>query len=126
MIGELNKYTGLSYSDFDCWQFICHYYHNELGIMLPTFENEYSNCDDEKNIDRIYSREMAKKIWPRVKNPSWPDLAVFRIDGELWHAGIIVGEQHMLHIQRGCNAVIEKFTNLRWKNRLHGFYRYRG
>ena len=124
MIGALSKYIGLSYEQYDCWQLICLYYDRELGISLPTFEGEYENGDDRDSIERIYTRELARRTWPAVAEPAWPDLAVFRIDGNKWHAGIVVGAKHMLHTQRGCNSVIEKYTNLRWKNRLYGFYRY--
>jgi cell wall-associated NlpC family hydrolase len=126
MIAGLNKYIGLPYEQYDCWQFICHYYNQELGILLPTFAGEYRNGADHQNINRIYTRELARQIWPAIEDARWPDLAVFHIDGEDWHAGIVVGAKHMLHIQKGCNSVIEKFTNLRWKNRLYGFYRYQG
>lgn len=122
----LPQYIGLSYDDYDCWQFICHYYEQEFGIALPTFEGQYRDGDDRRAIGRIYSREMARKIWPRVTRPSWPDLAVFKIAGRQWHCGILVGVKHMLHIQRGCGSVIEKFSGPRWKNRLYGFYRYAG
>ncbi len=126
MMAALNQYIGIPYERMDCWQIICHYYNHELGILLPTFEGQYINGDDAKAIERIYTRELARKTWPKIDKPVWPDLVVFRIDADKWHAGIVVGDQHMLHTQRGCNSVIENFTGLRWKNRLYGFYRYAG
>lgn len=125
-IAGLNNYIGLAYDQYDCWQLICHYYNQQLGIDLPTFEGQYRNGDDKQNIARIYTREMAREIWPAVRDARYPDLAVFKIDGKLWHAGIVVGKKLMLHTQRGCNSCLENFTNLRWKNRLYGFYRYAG
>lgn len=126
MIANLAKYIGLPYEKYDCWQLICHFYKNEFNIVLPTFEGEYASGYDRKNVRRIYTREMARRIWPQVDDPVPPDLVVLRINGKDWHAGIMVGSKHMLHVQRGCNSVIEKFTSIFWKNRVYGFYRYAG
>ena len=123
---DLSKYIGIPYEKYDCWQFICYVYRKELGIRLPGFNGEYESGYDTKKIDYLYTREMAKKIWPQVEIAKWPDLAVFCIDGDKWHAGIIVGNDKMLHTQEKCNSVIERYTNIRWKNRLYGFYRYAG
>ena len=123
---DLSKYIGLPYEKYDCWQLICHFYKNELGITLPTFEGEYASGYDSKNVRRIYTREMANKIWPKVENGKPYNLVVLRINGENWHAGIMVSKKHMLHIQRGCNSVIERFQSAFWKNRIYGYYRYNG
>ena len=118
------KYIGIPFEKMNCWELICHYYGSELGIVLPSHEKNYRDADDKKTISRLYESEIASKTWPRVENPKYPDVAVFRIAGYLWHAGLILNDGKMLHTQRGCDSVIESFRNARWKNRLYGFYRY--
>jgi hypothetical protein len=124
MIAIDNKYIGIPFEEMNCWQFICYYFKNELNIKLPCYQDKYKNAEDKESITKLYSQELASKIWPEIKMPIYPDIAVFKIDGYLWHAGIVLGNNYMLHTQKFCNSVIEKYTNLRWKNRLYGFYRY--
>lgn len=126
MITVDEKYIGIPFAEMDCWQLICHYYANELGIALPCYLDEYVDADDILNIRRIYDRETANRTWPAVADPRYPDLAVFKINGYLWHVGIVVDEikKMMLHTQRGCSSVIERYDSMRWNRRLYGFYRY--
>jgi len=120
-----NEYIGIPFSKMDCWQLVCHYYKAEFKIMLPAHEKKYKSPSDRKAIEKLYEKEIAEKTWLSVKDPQYPDIAVFKINGSLWHCGIIVGKNKMLHTQRGCDSVIERYNNARWENRLYGFYRYR-
>ena len=126
MIEIDNKYIGIPFEQLNCWQFICHYFKHEFNIKLPCFTGEYQDAYDNKNIAKIYTRELANKIWPRVKSPAYPDLVVFLIDGFKWHAGIVLDNVSMLHTQERCDSCIERYIGPRWKNRLYGFYRYQG
>jgi len=124
MVAIKNRYIGIPYEKLRCWELICHYYANELGIALPTHENNYRDENDQKTISMLYRHEIALKRWLEVDKPKYPDIAVFKINGHLWHCGIVVGNMKMLHTQRGCQSVIESYKNARWKNRLYGFFRY--
>ena len=124
MIAVDKKYIGIPFDVMNCWQFICHYFRTEFTIELPDFNDEYTDADDKEKIVRLYERETANRIWPPTDHPQHPDIVVFKINGYLWHAGIVLGDRRMLHTQRGCNSVIEKYNSHRWRNRLHGFYRH--
>jgi cell wall-associated NlpC family hydrolase len=52
------------------------------------------------------------------------DVIVLRMRGEPMHVGMVLGDQQMLHIERGINSVIERYGSLRWKNRVVGFFRH--
>jgi len=124
MVAIKRQYIDIPFEKMDCWHLIVHYYANELGIVLPAHEKDYRDADDQKSISKLYKDEIASKTWPKVEKPKYPDIAVFKINGHLWHAGIVIGGKNMLHTQRGCNSVIERYDRSRWKNRLYGFYRY--
>jgi hypothetical protein len=40
------------------------------------------------------------------------------------HGGIVLDSCRMLHIERGLDAVIERFYGMVWKDRIEGFYRF--
>lgn len=39
------------------------------------------------------------------------------------HIGLVTSPGFMLHIEEGCDAVIESYRSVHWKNRIAGFYR---
>lgn len=118
----VEKYVGLPFETYNCWQLICLVYKNEFDKQIPTYENEYKDALDRKNIDTIYTRELA--VWIKAKTPQIPDVIVCRVKGQPWHAGIVVSPNEMLHTQRYINAVVERYDGYTWKNRIIGSYRY--
>jgi len=120
--GWVEKYVGLPFEEYNCWQLICLVYRNEFKINLPTYENEYTDALDAKKIKKIYEREL--KIWTSIKTPQPPDLIICRVRGQPWHTGIVIAQNEMLHTQRYSNAVIERYDRFTWKNRIIGFRRH--
>lgn len=59
-----------------------------------------------------------------VTNPAEGDLIVLNIGAKPAHIGIVTAPGWMLHAYAGGSAVIEGYTNMCWRNRIDGFYRY--
>ena len=121
--GWVEKYVGLSFEQYNCWELICLVYKNELSISLCTYKNEYDDALDRKNIASIYTRE-TRDTYIKVDNPQPFDVVVCRVRGQPWHACIVIVPNEMLHTQRYIDAVIEHYDQFTWKNRIIGFWRY--
>lgn len=57
-----------------------------------------------------------------VKIPQEGDLIL--IKAEIWHAGLVISEGHMLHTFPDGTAGIERYDGLKWKSRVRGYYRW--
>ena len=119
----VKKYVGLSFEEYNCWQLVCLIYKNELNIILDTYKNEYYDPLDRENIGSIYAREMAH-TYIKIDKPKMFDVVVCRVRGQPWHTGTVIAPNEMLHTQRYINAVVERYDQFTWKNRILGFYRY--
>jgi cell wall-associated NlpC family hydrolase len=120
----VQKYIGLEFEDYNCWQLVALIYKREFNIEIPTYEDEYKNALDRDAIAEIYAREL--QVWVKTDEPKVPDVVVCRVKGQPWHAGTMVTPGIMLHTQRHLNAIIEHYDRFTWKNRIIGFYRYYG
>ena len=118
----VEKYVGLPFEIYNCWQLICLVYKKEFNTLIPTYENEYDDALDKEKISKIYAREL--KLWVKTDVPKPPDIVVCRVKGQPWHAGIMLDEGTMLHTLKHVNAIVEHYDRFVWKNRVLGFWRY--
>jgi hypothetical protein len=123
-----DKYIGLPYLDngrtptgVDCWGLARLVYKDEFGIDLPSYTEEYIGGTDPHIVQVV---ELYKDNWETTTTPDIGDLCLFNIFGEPMHVGVFVGNNKFLHCRRGSDSVIESLTNIKWKNRFVGFYKY--
>lgn len=114
-----------------CWQLVQDVYRNELNIKLDDFkafsENDFA---DAMRVSRTFKQELLK--WERVGTPGEFDVAVmagYTTDHEKLvraplHAGIVVGNDRILHIERGMNATCVLMTHWSVKFRIIAFGRH--
>lgn len=124
-----NKYVGLPFIDKgrgekggDCWNLVMQVYKNELGIELPSYDEEYEDTHDKGNCARIVVEEKSK--WIDVDKPQEFDVIITRIRGVPMHVGIVTKVGSMLHCSQGIGTVHEKYTSTRWKTNIIGFARH--
>lgn len=129
MIYNFSKYIGIPFTDHgrnesgcDCWGLIRLIYKNEFGIELSDLGPIYKSTTDENGMRHLYSSQLPN--WKIVKTPRVGDVVLLRIRGVPIHVGIVVGNSKMIHVERGIDSVIERFTSGIWNNRIEGFYRY--
>jgi sulfur carrier protein ThiS len=125
---DINYYIGLPFKGggreidgLDCWGLARLYYHNELGIDLPSFNSAY-HIDDSLRIQELISQ--YREGWDRVETPSPGDLVVFNVLGEAVHLGIVLDCNQFLHIREDRDSVIENLNGVKWNRRIEGYYRY--
>lgn len=126
--GWTNKYVGIPYRDkgrdtsgIDCYGLARLVYKEELGIDLPSFDDEYL-AHDQNSQSELTAR--YKEQWIPVEEPKEADLVVFKIAGFESHIGIVVNDKQFLHARSGQDSAIETFDSFKWKNRVAGFFQY--
>lgn len=127
-----NKYVGIpfvekgrDFSGLDCWGLIRLVYMEQLGIVLPVFD-EYT-LEDKQVVDSLISGNMDP--WKEV-----PEGEEQVGDGLLMelirrpHIAVVVSPASglMLHTERVYGARIQDYRSSEYRNRLRGFYRYVG
>ncbi len=124
-IGLRFKEHGRDTSGLDCWGLSRLVLAEQFGIALPSFITEYERTTQVDKISDLIERETAK--WRLIKSGDelCGDIIVLRVRGKPMHVGLVLGDEQMLHVERGIDSVIEKYSKPSWKNRISGFYRYK-
>jgi hypothetical protein len=118
----VDAYIGLPFAEIDCYNLIRKVYIEQFTIDLPDLTEEYKNAFDIDNITGLYAREMRQN-WMECEKPIFGCVGVFRVIGQLWHCGMIVNWESMLHTQHSSiNSCLESFDSLERKNKRVGFY----
>lgn len=126
------RYIGLSFEargrdrrGLDCWGLVRLVLAEQCGIAVPCHAKSYAHATDAARIGAIVSDEIPR--WRAIApgDEELGDVVVLRMRGTPMHVGLVIGDGQMLHIETGINSAIERYTNLRWRERVEGFYRYR-
>lgn len=129
-----NEYVGLPFADkgrtregCDCWGLVRLVLHEQFGIDLPSYTDDYTSTADNAGIAGAIDSNMAG--W-RIVPPGEAregDVALFRIGGLPLHVGVVIGDvRYMLHVCMGIDACTEQYRAPRWLSRLEGVYRHEG
>lgn len=109
----------------DCWRLLCLIYKEQLNIDLP----DYADVTMEDNLSSLLKitklMKQDKDQWQKVDVPNMYDMVLLRTGNMLYHAGMIIDRNKMIHVDRGIDSVIERFDSHMWKDRVEGFYRYK-
>ena len=129
---DFNQYVGLPYRDkgrdrsgLDCWGLLRLVYHEQAGIALPSYAEDYVTAEDRQAIaDLIAGRRQP---WSEVAEET-----VKPLDGLLMchaglerHIGIVVRRGLVLHVGLEIpESRIESYRSLRLKRRVSRFLRH--
>jgi hypothetical protein len=121
----VKQYIGLPFEVCNCWQLICRVYRDQLAIRLPFLDDQYADPFDREAISKLYETVLAQ-VWLRTDTPELLTAAVFRMQGQLWHVGLVITKDTMLHTHPKIDSSLERFNNKIWAHRIEGFYKYVG
>ena len=123
----VNQYVGIPYADqgreqigLDCWGLVRLVYQQELGIVLPGFEDTYETSEDPGDL-----LARAWDVWQAVETPGEFDALLFWTDhpGLPTHVALSIGGRRFLHcFHTGC--LVCDLDHRYWKRRYIGAYRY--
>ncbi len=108
-----------------CWRLFCAFYAAELGIVLPTYDDQVSD-DNGPALAALIIQELG--AWREVARGTerYGDGVLLRIAGAPSHIGVVMGQGRMLHVlMDGHESCVESYRTPKWAARVEGFYRHR-
>ena len=117
---------GRDRAGLDCWGLVRLVMAEQFNIALPSHAHEYHRTTEVDKISALIEREAVKWKIVGAGQEICGDVIVLRVRGKPMHVGMVLGDRHMLHIERGINSVIERYSGPQWAERIAGFYRYKG
>jgi cell wall-associated NlpC family hydrolase len=113
---------GRDYDGTDCWGLCWLFYRDELGRSLPSFSGEYRVEDREILSELIHQSKALVNAVP-TREPEYGDLVLMKFRALPVHVGVYIDDQHVLHILKGINSVVESMRSPRLTGRIEGWYR---
>jgi hypothetical protein len=89
----------------------------ELGKDLPSW-NAYTDLADKGGISELL--EGALPQFKRLDSPELFSIVLLRSPQNVFHVGIAIDGERMLHVNVGKDACVESFSRL--QHQLKGFY----
>lgn len=121
IIGKPFKYTGRGPDSFDCYGVAVELY-RRAGIKLP----DYDSSEDEFKQASGFS-DGASKYFELVDKPESMDIILFQILPKyITHCAVYLERGNFIHITHKTCVVVENLNHVLWRQRLRGFYRWRG
>jgi cell wall-associated NlpC family hydrolase len=115
---------GRSFAGADCWGGIILWYWHFLHIVIMDIDEEYT--PDWKFKGKNYFIENYQKQWDKISDTRKHDVVLFKNEaGVVYHAGVYLGDGQFYNIVRAGGAICRLDTS-GWKERVEGFYRFKG
>lgn len=131
---DVNTYVGLrwkkggrSTAGFDCWGLVRHVLAQEADLHLPRLDHLfYEPTRDTRELLRgiaQYTKTMEGWSPVSVAHKQRFDVIHLRSGGPI-HFGIMVDERRFLHIERGCDSIVESVGSMQWARKIKALYRH--
>lgn len=98
---------------------------NECGIILPSFDDLYENTIDKDSVSGAI-KTVQKELFKTVEKPIPFDVVILKMCGLPMHIGIVTKTNFMIHCSKDIGVSHEKYTGMKWKDKIIGFVRYDG
>ena len=105
-------YVSLSYDQVNCWGLVRLVYKEIYGVELLEVHEQ-----GELITDGFW------RLVPENENKQTSDVLLFKDSKIDRHVGILLNDHYMLHADRNCGTVIERWGARTWVPRLRGVYR---
>lgn len=122
-------YIGLQYKDqgrdrtgLDCWGLVRLVLFEQFDIDLPSYTEEY---EDPKTMEKAIEEHTKDLPFEKVETGELGDVVVLRQFGNNSHVGLFVGDNKIMHVQKGIGSVLADVNDARWRRRIIGIYRYK-
>lgn len=123
LVGVPYKSKGRDLLGADCWGLLRLFYIQEFGIVLPSYDEHYTDAFDKESVTGAIN--SLKSDWVEVSEPKYGDAIKLRLSGHPCHVGVYLGNNEFLHTQHGHDSCIDRLDGIKWKNRIDGFYRHK-
>ena len=124
MTHDYRPFIGASYEPpTGCFALVQRVFESAYGIRVPDYASGVGH--DRTARAARFQQQLAAHCIP-VDDPQEGDVIILNIGGKPAHIGVVTEPGWMLHSYSGGSAVIESYQDMRWRNRINGFWRYRG
>lgn len=122
---KYRPYIGIDYErPHGCFKLVAKVFKEVYGVDLGEPESGLPEEAESKDKTSVIRKNLADKSY-EVTDPKEGDVVIIR--SRPWHIGLVIGEGLMLHnYSKKSNSCIEEYESIRWKDRIEGFYRYKG
>lgn len=118
---KYRDFVGVEYeAPHGCFRLVAKVFLEAYGIDLGDQDGDLLQAQSKDRTARM--QECLRRMTHEVKNPQEGDVIIIR--GRPWHMGLVVYPPYMIHSYNGGTACIENYTDMRWRNRIQGFFRY--
>jgi cell wall-associated NlpC family hydrolase len=129
---NVTEYIGLPFcsggrekTGLDCWGLIRLVYQEQFNIELPIYKGMDGEKSEAREIAACVHEHISEWIEVERGHEQEGDIIILRINGWPMHIGVIVKKDFMLHIMKGMNVVMEKYTSPMWNKRIFGIVRHK-
>ena len=116
---------GRTRTGLDCYGLVRLVFHEQLGIELPSYAEDYATTTDAVEIAALFQGELASQ-WHEIPlaQAQLFDVVILRILGEPIHFALVLDPPYFLHVFRGTDVTVERWDSLTWQKRLVGVVRF--
>ncbi|MGY5789047.1 C40 family peptidase len=114
---------GRDYTGADCWGILFLYYRDVLGTPVPAYSSEMEAREFHRGDIAPLIDEEREQHWHQAETPQPGDCVLMRAGRHDSHVGVFLGQGRMLHSEGPHPSVIDRISDMRWRNRISGFYR---
>ena len=129
----VSAYVGLPFKEggrhrdgLDCYGLLRLVINERFAGAVPEYEGIAYRAGADKDLLAALMDERVRLWMPvRVGDEQPGDGILLRVMGRPIHVGVVVAKGWMLHVEKDCDSVLERFTaGSRWERRVLGFYRH--
>lgn len=120
---KYKPFLGVEYEPpHGCFRLVSKVFEEVYGIDLGRQDEGLEEAENKDRTARVQQKmiEMTDQVYDAQEG----DVVVIR--GRPFHIGIVIQPGQMIHSYNGGTSCIEDYRSIRWKNRVEGFYRYKG
>lgn len=126
---DLSDLIGIPFERMNCAQVVIEVF-RRFGIELPKYE--FDDIAVEAAMAPFREKEIKKAIgsgWYMIKDPesAVPSLVLIKgRSGYYDHLGVYIGQGRFLHADRRMGILNSSIKDLKWKQRVAGYYEFTG
>jgi len=125
-LAMLDKYKPLVGVEYEpphgCFRLVAKAFEDVYGIDLGRQDEGLEKAENKDRTARV--QQKLVEMTEQVNDPQEGDVVIIR--SRPFHIGLIIAPNMMLHAYNGGTSCIEDYNSIRWRNRVEGFYRYKG
>jgi len=123
MLDKYKPLVGVEYEPpHGCFRLVAKAFEDVYGIDLGRQDEGLEKAENKDRTARV--QQKLVEMTEQVNDPQEGDVVIIR--SRPFHIGLIIAPNMMLHAYNGGTSCIEDYNSIRWRNRVEGFYRYKG